>query len=196
MAKRKLTIQQQKFADLKIKHPDWSDAKCYKKAYPHVKNDATARANASKCLTKSNVRQYLDGVQKNAERKSELSVTKVLNRWNDIVDFDVRKLFSDANTIKNIKDIDDKTASAISGIKIKGVIKQSDKGMEFKGGEVEVKTIDIKGTLTDAAKHFGLFDKDNQQRKISLEDILEALPKDFREGVRRELGELLLRRGN
>ena len=61
---------------------------------------------------------------------------------------------------------------------------------------VEVKTIDIKGTLTDAAKHFGLFDKDNQQRKISLEDILEALPKDFREGVRRELGELLLRRGN
>jgi phage terminase small subunit len=191
MTKRKLTIQQQKFADLKIKHPDWSDAKCYQGAYPKIKNVETAKAAASRLLTNVNLRAYLDKVQRKAELKSELSVAKVLNRWNDIVDFDVRKLFSDDNTIKNIKDIDDKTASAISGIKIEGIIKEKSKGMEVKSGKVEFKTIDIKGTLTDAAKHFGLFDKDNQQRKFSLKDILDALPEDYAERVRTEMRKLI-----
>ena len=94
------------------------------------------------------------------------------------------------------KDLDDKTAAAINAIKIKGIIKQGDKGMELRGGEVEVKTIDIKGTLTDAAKYFGLFDKDNQQSKYSLEDILNALPKEFADGVRQELRKVIAERGN
>jgi hypothetical protein len=63
--------------------------------------------------------------------------------------------------------------------------------MEVKSGKVEFKTIDIKGTLTDAAKHFGLFDKDNQQRKFSLKDILDALPEDYAERVRTEMRKLI-----
>ena len=172
--KKKLTIQQQKFVDNKLMNPDWSDAKCYQNAYPKVKNENTAKAAASRLLTNVNVRAYMDKVQREAERKSELSLAKVLSRWNDIIDFDVRKLFDNDNKIKNVKDLDDKTTAAISGVKVDG-------------DKVEVKTINIKGVLTDAARHFGLFDKDNQQRNIQFEDLLDALPEDFRNEVRKEL---------
>ncbi|MHC4413496.1 MAG: terminase small subunit [Planctomycetota bacterium] len=183
---RKLTLQQQKFADLKIKNPDWPDGKCYQKAYPTVKKFETAKAAASRLLTNVNVHKYIERIKEKAAQRSELSMEKVLNRWNDVIDFDVRKLFSDNNTIKNVKDLDDKTAAAISGIKVKGVIKQNDKGMEFKGGEVEVKTIDVKGVLADAAKHFNMFSEDNKGR-FDLEAILNALPEDFAGRVRAEL---------
>jgi hypothetical protein len=192
---RRLTIQQQKFADLKIKHSDWSDAKCYQEAYPKTKSIKVAESAASRLLRNVKVSNYLDRIREKAERESALSLEKILNRWNDIADFDVRKLFSDNNTIKNIKDIDDKTAAAISGIKVKGIIKQGHEGMELKGGEVEVKTIDIKGTLADAAKHLGAFNTEDKKGKFDFEDILNAFPEDYATQVRAELRILLTKGG-
>jgi phage terminase small subunit len=60
----------------------------------------------------------------------------------------------------------------------------------------KVKPSEALKALELLAKHHGLFDKDNQQRNFSLNDILDALPEDFAAQVRAELRILIAQRGN
>ncbi|MCD2257500.1 terminase small subunit, partial [Lactobacillus sp. CC-MHH1034] len=54
-----MTPKQQIFADEYLK--DLNGSRAYKVAYPHVKKDGVARANASRLLTNANIKQYIDG---------------------------------------------------------------------------------------------------------------------------------------
>ena len=53
-----MTDKQQIFADEYLK--DLNGTRAYKVAYPSVKKDETARANASRLLTNANVKKYID----------------------------------------------------------------------------------------------------------------------------------------
>lgn len=63
----KLTEKQQLFADEYIISLNATQA--YKKAYPSVKKDSAARANGSKLLTNTNIKNYID--KRLEELKSE-----------------------------------------------------------------------------------------------------------------------------
>lgn len=54
-----MTEKQKRFADEYL--IDCNATRAYKAAYPKVKKDEAARANASKLLTKANIREYIDG---------------------------------------------------------------------------------------------------------------------------------------
>lgn len=64
-----MTENQRKFADEYL--IDCNASRAYKVAYPYTKNDSVARANASRLLTKANVKAY---IQKHLD---EISATKV-----------------------------------------------------------------------------------------------------------------------
>lgn len=68
----KLTIKQQAFADYYIELGSASEA--YKRAYPNVKKDETARAAGSRLLTNVNVKKYVE------ERMDELKSEKVADQ--------------------------------------------------------------------------------------------------------------------
>lgn len=53
-----MTEKQKIFADEYLK--DLNGTRAYKSAYPNVKKDETARANASRLLTNANVKAYID----------------------------------------------------------------------------------------------------------------------------------------
>lgn len=53
-----MTNKQKAFADEYLK--DLNGTRAYKAAYPRVKKDSVARANASRLLTKANVKEYID----------------------------------------------------------------------------------------------------------------------------------------
>ncbi|WP_243764957.1 terminase small subunit [Eubacterium callanderi] len=53
-----MTEKQKRFADEYL--IDLNGTRAYKVAYPRVKNDETARANASRMLTNANVKTYID----------------------------------------------------------------------------------------------------------------------------------------
>lgn len=53
-----MTDKQQKFADEYL--IDLNGTRAYKAAYPNVKKDSSARANASKLLTNTNIKTYID----------------------------------------------------------------------------------------------------------------------------------------
>ena len=72
--------------------------------------------------------------------------------------FDPKNLFAEDGTLKRVVDLDDDTRAAIN-------IEQ-----EYKDGELvlKIKTCDKDAALQAAAKHLGLFEKDNAQRAPSL----------------------------
>ncbi|MBR5583362.1 MAG: terminase small subunit [Lachnospiraceae bacterium] len=53
-----MTDKQRKFCDEYI--IDCNASRAYKAAYPNVKSDEAARVNASKLLTKTNIKEYID----------------------------------------------------------------------------------------------------------------------------------------
>ena len=57
---------------------DWNGSRAYKIAYQNV-NDATARANASDLLTKTNIKEYITEIQKDLEKLAGLSRMKVIS---------------------------------------------------------------------------------------------------------------------
>lgn len=72
LIERKLTIKQQAFVDAYIELGNGGEA--YKRAYPNVKRDETARVNASRLLTNANVKAYID------ERMEQLKTERVADQ--------------------------------------------------------------------------------------------------------------------
>ncbi|WP_294126204.1 terminase small subunit [uncultured Clostridium sp.] len=72
----KLTDKQIIFANEYL--VDLNATRAYKKAYPNVKKDSAARANASKLLTKANVKKYIDEQLKKIEDESIADATEVM----------------------------------------------------------------------------------------------------------------------
>ena len=83
MAVEELTQKQKMFCEEYIF--DWNGSRAYKIAYPNSK-DSTARTNASKLLTKTNILAYIEEIQKDLQRLagiSRLSVLKDLQKIQD-----------------------------------------------------------------------------------------------------------------
>lgn len=72
LIENKLTIKQQTFADAYIELGNGSEA--YKRAYPNIKKDETARAASSRLLTNVNVSSYI------AARMEELKSERVADQ--------------------------------------------------------------------------------------------------------------------
>lgn len=73
---KKLTEKQKRFCDEYL--VDLNATRAYKKAYPSVKKDETARANASRLLTKANIKEYIDKRIKDRQKRTEITQDKVL----------------------------------------------------------------------------------------------------------------------
>lgn len=76
MIERKLTPKQQAFADYYIELGNATEA--YLKAYPNVKKETTARANASRLLTNANVSAYIERRMEELQSERVASAQEVL----------------------------------------------------------------------------------------------------------------------
>lgn len=72
----KLTDKQRIFANEYL--VDLNATRAYKKAYPNVKKDETARANGSRLLTNANVKAYIDEQLKKIEDESIADAAEVM----------------------------------------------------------------------------------------------------------------------
>lgn len=161
-----LTEKQKLFADEYL--IDLNATRAYKAVYKNVKNDETARTNASRLLTNANVKEYLNQRMKDREKRTEITQDKVLTELAQIafangtdfakiveqpiisngayvMDPDTGKLktYTTVEVIATDKLSDDKK-KAIAGIK------------EGKYG-VEISTCDKVKALELLGRHLGMF---------------------------------------
>lgn len=106
---------------------DWNGSRAYKIAYLNV-NDATARANASDLLTKTNIKEYTELIQKDLEKLAGISRLKVINEHLKIAYSTIAHLH---NTWIELKEFDELTEDQKSCIEEISTKKQHKTSWEF-----------------------------------------------------------------
>ena len=83
----KLTDKQKRFCEEYI--VDLNGVRAYIAAYPLVRSDAAARANASRLLTKANIQQYIAELRKEQQQRTQITADTVLRELAKIAAEDV-----------------------------------------------------------------------------------------------------------
>ena len=107
---QKLTEQQKRFCEEYI--IDWNGARAYKASYSKIKSDAAARANASRLLTRANVKSYIDELQKDLQKQVGISRLMVANELKKLAFSNAADLRSGWTDLKQWEELtDDKKAT-------------------------------------------------------------------------------------
>lgn len=138
-------------------------------------SEATSKQIAYNLLQEPEVEEYLEGLRAKSEIKHNLSLDRWLSELEALGFSNVQDYISDSNNIKDISKLPEYKAKAVSGVK-KTVI-------EFEGGEkhiVEFKLHDKLNALDKIGRHFGYFEKDNNQLKPETEiEVVIVRPKEL-----------------
>lgn len=177
-----MTDAQKRFCDEYL--IDLNATRAYKVAYSTCKKDDTARANGSRLLANANIQEYITEKMKERELRTEITQDMVINELAKIAFFDIKEIYNDNGTLKNIKEIGKKTSGAISSIKtlqkaeaMKISITTDEQNSNdvpiehIQEQTVELKTNDKVKALELLGKHLGMF---KEQVKFGQEKPFEV----------------------
>ncbi|MEH1740106.1 terminase small subunit [Fusobacterium varium] len=126
---------------------DLNATRAYKKAYSNIKNDDTARANASRLLTNANIKNEIEKRMKDREKRTEVTQDKVVKELARLAFTDrtsIVKVTSGSLKIKSFDELTEDQKACISGAK------------ETKFG-IEVTFYNKEKALEMLGRHLGLF---------------------------------------
>lgn len=76
----------------------------------------TAKELGYKLVNKSSLAKYINERQELMQKKTDITQDKVLKEYAKIAFFDIRNLYTEDNTLKKIKDIDENSAGALASV--------------------------------------------------------------------------------
>lgn len=168
-----MTNAQKRFCDEYL--IDLNATRAYKVAYPNCKKDDTARANSSRLLTKANIQQYISEKQKEIEKRTEVTQDRVINELAKTAFLDIRKLYTENGQLKNIADMDDDIAGAISSLETLEEYDGYGENREKIGYTQKVKLLDKTRALELIGKHLGMFKDTNININTNYEEYLKRV---------------------
>lgn len=174
-----MTEAQKRFCDEYL--IDLNATRAYKVAYKNCKSDLTARTNGSKLLTNTNIQSYISKKQKEIEKRTEVTQDRVVQELAKIAFFNIKDIYNDNGTLKQIKDIDENTSKAIAsiktlqkakGMKINVNLERADEEIPIE--HIEEQTIEFKindkvKALELLGKHLGMFNDVNVNMKNAIQ---------------------------
>ena len=162
-----MTDAQKRFCDEYL--IDLNATKAYKVAYPKCKKDETASAAGSRLLGNVKVQEYISEKMKEREKRTEITQDKVLKELSNIAFLDIRKLYNNNGGLKNIQDIDEETAKAISSLETLEEYDGYGEDREQIGNTQKVKLLDKVKALELLGKHLGMFNDVNVNMKNAVQ---------------------------
>jgi phage terminase small subunit len=132
-----------------------------------------AEVTASEILAKENVKEYIQQRRKVLQKGLEITQERVLNEYARIAFFDIRKVYTDKNSLKAVKDFDDDSAAVVAGIEVFEEFSGYGESREHIGNTMKVKLHNKVAALDALGKHLGLFQKDNEQSKPDVVPMTE-----------------------
>lgn len=136
---------------------DLNATRAYKVAYPNCKKDETARANSSRLLTKANIQEFIAEQQKEREKRTKVTQDMVIQELAKIAFADIRALYDDNGSLKNVKCLEDNIAGAISQLETFEEYDGREEDREYIGDTKKVKLLDKTKALELLGKHLGMF---------------------------------------
>ena len=150
-----MTNAQKRFCDEYL--VDLNATRAYKVAYPNWKKDETASQAGSRLLRNVKVQEYREKKQKEIQKRTEITQDMVVKELAKIGFSNIKEIYDENNSLKNIKDLDDDIAGAISSIETTEQY-ESVLGVKVKTGETKkIKTYDKVKALETLGRHLGMF---------------------------------------
>lgn len=115
-------------------------------------------------LVKPNIQNYISFLNEERQNATGITAKRVIEELGKIAFSDIRELMTADNAVLDLKQVDDDTAGAISAIEVDEIRME---GMTI-GETKKVKLWDKMRALDSLGKHFGLFEKDNSQKKSEI----------------------------
>jgi phage terminase small subunit len=145
---RGLTPKQARFVDEYLK-----DLNATQAAVRAGYSARTAEQQGFQLLQKTSVQEAIAAGQKARERRTGITQDRVLLELARLAFFDVRKMLGADGTPKPINDLDDDTAAAIAGVKVRRVAGEDGESVTV----IEYKIADKGQALANAMRHLGMF---------------------------------------
>lgn len=175
-----MTNAQKRFCDEYL--IDLNATRAYKVAYSRCKKDETANVNGSKLLRNTKVQEYIAERMKAREERTEITQDMVIKELAKIAFLDIRKLYTENGQLKNIADIDNETAGAISSLETLEEYDGYGNDREKIGDTQKVKLLDKTKALELLGRHLGLFNdkldvnlQEKEEKKNAISDILKQM---------------------
>ncbi len=135
---------------------DLNGSAAYRRAYPKVKSEATARANAARLLATANVAARVAELQKARSGRTEITQDRVLVELARLAFSDPRRLYRPDGTLKSPHEWDDGTAAAVASVETEEEITPSDQFGAVIVRTHKVKRWDKNTAITQAMRHLGM----------------------------------------
>lgn len=159
MASRASTIKSGKLTDSQVKFcleyiKDFNATQAAIRA-GYAKKSAVV--HASRMLSNANIQAYIQELAQKIEQRAEIDLARVLKEFGRIAFTDVRKLFNDDGTLKDIQSLDPDLAAAISSIEVMEEFVGTGDKRKLIGYTKKIKFWDKKGSLDSIGKYLGMF---------------------------------------
>ena len=136
-------------------------SEAYRHAYDTSRvKKKTVWERASRLLSQDNVYARVEELREEARKKAQITHEKITEELAKIAFFDIRNIFDEDGTLKAPTALDDKSAGAVSAIKVRRI---KGDGADIED-IIEMKISDKKAALEALGKHLGYFEKDNRQK--------------------------------
>jgi len=155
------------------------------------------KSQGQRLLTFVDVQKRISELQAELREKAKddpdiATVEEVLQSFTKESRFQLGSLSHEDGRIKLPHELDPITQNIVSGVRVEQRI------AVLKDGETSATIIKLDYKIPEKFKsresigrHFGFYEADNKQKRITIEEILAALPESFRNGVRKSLVELV-----
>lgn len=168
-----MTDAQKRFCDEYL--IDLNATRAYKVAYPNCKKDETASAAGSRLLGNVKVQEYISEKQKEIEKRTEVTQDMIIKELAKIAFLDIRNLYTENGQLKNVADMDDNTAGAISSLETLEEYDGYGDDREKIGDTQKVKLLDKTRALELLGKHLGMFKETNININTNYEEYLKKV---------------------
>lgn len=121
-------------------------------------SEKTSHAIGQENLRKPIIQSYVQSLMDERSDRVQVSQDRVLQEYARLAFLDIRRLYDENGNLLHIKDLDDDTAAAISGLEIAregGHKKEDDDGQSTYIHKYKLS--DKKGALDSVARHLGMF---------------------------------------
>lgn len=136
---------------------DFNATRAYKVAYKNCKKDETANVNGSRLLRNAKVQEYIEERKENLKKRIEITQEDVINQLARIAFGDIRKIYNENGSLKNIQDLDNDTAAIITGIETTEEFDGYGEDKVQIGYTKKIKMAEKTKALDLLGKYFGIF---------------------------------------
>ena len=190
MSKPRLTAEQQRFCENRIRHPEWNAGFCYLQSYPKCQSEKAAAVEASRNLKKPKLQKYIQELRDNVDEPLGIIRRRILKEEACLAFFDpIDMVDPESSKILEVAAMPEHARRALRGITVTEDVLQGFEGVASQGGQtVEVIRRKVKYRFHDKGAALqrierirGMYEIDNKQKPAERETRVErwvAVPSD------------------